>query len=37
VVAVDGREFAIAPMPDFMRQMVDAGGLIPWLRSEAAS
>jgi 3-isopropylmalate/(R)-2-methylmalate dehydratase small subunit len=36
VVAVDGEEFAIAPMPDFMRQMVDAGGLIPWLRSGAA-
>ncbi len=31
-VAVDGERFAIAPMPDFMRQMVDAGGLIPWLR-----
>lgn len=36
VVAVDGEEFAIAPMPDFMRRMVDAGGLIPWLRSGAA-
>ena len=37
VVAVDGEEFVIAPMPDFMRRMVDAGGLIPWLRAEAAS
>lgn len=37
VVVVDGDSFAIAPMPDFMRRMVDAGGLIPWLRSEAAS
>ena len=37
VVAVDGEEFTIAPMPDFMRRMVDAGGLIPWLRAEAAS
>ena len=36
VVAVDGSEFAIAPMPDFMRRMVDAGGLIPWLRDGAA-
>jgi 3-isopropylmalate dehydratase small subunit len=37
VVTVDGQEFASAPMPDFMRQMVDAGGLIPWLHEEAAS
>ncbi len=36
VVGVDGQEFAIAPMPDFMRRMLDAGGLIPWLSSEAA-
>lgn len=36
VVTVDGQEFAIAPLPDFMRQMVDAGGLIPWLREAAA-
>lgn len=33
VVAVEGERYEIAPMPDFMRQMVDAGGLIPWLRS----
>lgn len=31
-VAVDGERYTIAPMPDFMRRMVDAGGLIPWLR-----
>ena len=37
VVEVNGARFAIAPMPDFMRQMVDAGGLIPWLRSGAAT
>jgi len=35
VVAVDGESFAIAPMPDFMRRMLDAGGLIPWLREGA--
>ena len=35
IVAVGGDRFAIAPMPDFMRRMVDAGGLIPWLQSEA--
>jgi 3-isopropylmalate/(R)-2-methylmalate dehydratase small subunit len=37
VVTVDGDAFDIAPMPDFMRRMVDAGGLIPWLRAGAAS
>jgi 3-isopropylmalate/(R)-2-methylmalate dehydratase small subunit len=36
VVVVDGEEFASAPMPDFMRRMVDAGGLIPWLAERAA-
>ncbi len=35
VVAVEGERFAIAPMPDFMRGMVDAGGLIPWLRERS--
>ncbi|MFZ1993738.1 MAG: 3-isopropylmalate dehydratase small subunit [Solirubrobacteraceae bacterium] len=37
VVAVAGEEFPIAPMPDFMRRMVDAGGLIPWLRNRQAA
>jgi 3-isopropylmalate/(R)-2-methylmalate dehydratase small subunit len=36
IVAVNGDRFAIVPMPDFMRRMVDAGGLIPWLRERAA-
>ncbi len=36
-VAVDGDEFVIAPLPDFMRQMLDAGGLIPWLSERAAA
>ncbi|HET8977078.1 MAG TPA: 3-isopropylmalate dehydratase small subunit [Solirubrobacteraceae bacterium] len=36
LVIVDGEPFAIAPMPDFMRRMVDAGGLIPWLRRQPA-
>ncbi|MGH2857765.1 MAG: 3-isopropylmalate dehydratase small subunit [Solirubrobacteraceae bacterium] len=36
IVEVDGRRFAIAPMPDFMRRMLDAGGLVAWLRAEAA-
>jgi 3-isopropylmalate/(R)-2-methylmalate dehydratase small subunit len=36
VVVVDGDSFAIVPMPDFMRRMLDAGGLIPWLADGAA-
>jgi 3-isopropylmalate/(R)-2-methylmalate dehydratase small subunit len=36
VVVVDGDEFDIAPMPDFMRRMLDAGGLVPWLAEEDA-
>ena len=31
-VTVEDERFPIAPMPDFMRRMVDAGGLIPYLR-----
>ena len=36
VVAVNGDRFTSVPMPDFMRRMLGAGGLIPWLREEAA-
>jgi 3-isopropylmalate/(R)-2-methylmalate dehydratase small subunit len=36
VVSVNGERFTSAPMPDFMRRMLDAGGLIPWLRDEVA-
>jgi 3-isopropylmalate/(R)-2-methylmalate dehydratase small subunit len=35
VVTVNGDRFTSVPMPDFMRRMLDAGGLIPWLREEA--
>jgi 3-isopropylmalate/(R)-2-methylmalate dehydratase small subunit len=35
-VTVNGDRFTSVPMPDFMRRMLDAGGLIPWLREEAA-
>ena len=34
-VAVESERFDIAPMPDFMRQMLDAGGLVPWLRGRS--
>jgi 3-isopropylmalate/(R)-2-methylmalate dehydratase small subunit len=36
LVVVDGDQFASAPMPDFMRRMLDAGGLIPWLSRQPA-
>ncbi len=29
-VTVDGREFAAAPVPSFMLEMLERGGLIPW-------
>lgn len=32
-VAVDGTPFAIASVPDFMRELFAAGGLEPWLRA----
>ena len=31
-VAVDGRAFQASPFPAFMREMLDAGGLEPWMR-----
>jgi 3-isopropylmalate/(R)-2-methylmalate dehydratase small subunit len=30
-VDVDGRRFAIPPFPRFMREIVAAGGLVPWV------
>jgi 3-isopropylmalate/(R)-2-methylmalate dehydratase small subunit len=32
VVTVDGAPFTIAPVPGFLLEMFDAGGLVPWLR-----
>jgi 3-isopropylmalate/(R)-2-methylmalate dehydratase small subunit len=31
-ITVDGRVFPIAPVPDFLREMFAAGGLVPWVR-----
>jgi 3-isopropylmalate/(R)-2-methylmalate dehydratase small subunit len=31
-VAVDGQEFGAAPVPPFMLEMLEQGGLIPWAR-----
>jgi len=36
VVMVDGREFAAAPIPQFMLEMLAKGGLIPWARARVA-
>lgn len=36
VVTVDGDRFTSVPLPEFMRRMLEFGGLIPWLRDEAA-
>lgn len=33
-VAVDGRSFTTQPLPPFMREMVDAGGLVAWMRQQ---
>ena len=35
-VAVDGRTFAVAPLPPFMLELLEAGGLVPWIRKETA-
>jgi 3-isopropylmalate/(R)-2-methylmalate dehydratase small subunit len=32
VVIVDGERFELAPVPDFLRDMFTAGGLVPWMR-----
>lgn len=33
VVRVDGMDFSIEAVPDFMREIFSAGGLEPWIRS----
>jgi 3-isopropylmalate/(R)-2-methylmalate dehydratase small subunit len=35
VVTVDGRPFPVTPVPEFMREMFRAGGLVPWVRARA--
>lgn len=35
-VSVDGREFTAAPVPPFMLEMVERGGLIPWTQHRLA-
>jgi 3-isopropylmalate/(R)-2-methylmalate dehydratase small subunit len=36
-VTVDGRSFAISPVPDFLREMFAAGGLVPWMNRRLAA
>jgi 3-isopropylmalate/(R)-2-methylmalate dehydratase small subunit len=31
-VTVDGQPFSVPPLPEFMRELVGAGGLVPWVR-----
>jgi 3-isopropylmalate/(R)-2-methylmalate dehydratase small subunit len=33
-VTVDGRPFQISPVPDFLREMFAAGGLVPWMHAQ---
>jgi 3-isopropylmalate/(R)-2-methylmalate dehydratase small subunit len=33
-VDVDGESFQVVPVPAFMREMFDAGGLVPWVRAQ---
>lgn len=33
-VEVDGRAFPVSPVPPFMREMFEAGGLVEWLRGQ---
>jgi 3-isopropylmalate/(R)-2-methylmalate dehydratase small subunit len=35
-VTVDGREFVAAPVPPFMLEMLERGGLIPWAQHKLA-
>ena len=32
-LTVDGRTFPMTPVPEFMREMFAAGGLVPWVRA----
>jgi 3-isopropylmalate/(R)-2-methylmalate dehydratase small subunit len=36
-VTVDGRAFQVTPVPDFLREMFAAGGLVPWMQRRLAS
>ncbi len=36
-VSVDGQSFSARPMPPFLREMIDAGGLVEWTRSRTAA
>jgi 3-isopropylmalate/(R)-2-methylmalate dehydratase small subunit len=33
-VIVDGRGFQISPIPEFLREMFAAGGLVPWMHAQ---
>jgi hypothetical protein len=33
---VGSESFPITPLPSFLREMFDAGGLVPWIRAQQA-
>jgi 3-isopropylmalate/(R)-2-methylmalate dehydratase small subunit len=37
IVTVDGKSFELAPVPDFLRDMFAAGGLVPWMHERLAA
>jgi 3-isopropylmalate/(R)-2-methylmalate dehydratase small subunit len=37
VVTVDGETYPLTPVPEFMREMFTAGGLVPWMRHRLAT
>jgi 3-isopropylmalate/(R)-2-methylmalate dehydratase small subunit len=37
IVTVDGKAFPINPVPDFLREMFAAGGLVPWMQRHLAA
>jgi 3-isopropylmalate/(R)-2-methylmalate dehydratase small subunit len=34
-IAIDGEAYPVAPLPPFMVELLDAGGLVPWIRRTA--
>jgi len=36
-VTVDGRAFPVSPVPEFLREMFAAGGLVPWMHQRLSA
>ena len=37
VIQIDGQAFAAQPLPSFMLELLEAGGLVPWIRNQRAA